>query len=137
VKPLAEAVGRSQNHLESYLIHLDAGDKQVPTSVRDCRYGIDVTEIAAVCITGQIAKTGSEVEGQQQSCSCEAVTPTRSCIAVVEVDSLKRFSQLEKRARNKQRESATSAQRQLKISSESMKHYAPGVRYKPAFKTVK
>ena len=39
-------------------------------------------------------------------------------------------------AENKQQESTTPAQTQPKISSENMKHYAPGVSLKPAFKTV-
>jgi hypothetical protein len=55
---------------------------------------------------------------------------------LLEVASLKRSNKLKNRARNKQQESATPAQTQPKISSESMKHYAPGVSLKPAFKTV-
>jgi len=55
---------------------------------------------------------------------------------LLEVASLKRSNKLKNRARNKQQESATPAQTQPKISSESMKHYAPGVGFEPTISLV-
>jgi len=62
--------------------------------------------------------------------------PMHTRTVLLEVASLKRSNGFKNGAENKQQESTTPAQTQLKISSENMKHHAPGIRYKPAFKTV-